>query len=391
MDSSTKTALSTRRRRHLEKLKDFAADLERSVNTVFPTGATQYGHVAVLGITWSNDKMGCEASNENLFAVLRKQYGFSCKSLVLDHQQPSPAQDLHHEISAFHKKHDGTDALLIYVYSGHATAPVTGGMEWGGEIDANGDLLQPTVDWLRVRGHTESANARVLYIFDCCCAGAGGVHDGPEIVGAAGWSAQASSSAQYSFTKILADHLASLQGKPQTVSQIYTQICRNVVSSQLEQHAVHFHQRGKESVVLEPTPQASKAFGTQSAKARADALQQMGKGRDKVIISVHLMGEIGTPDLQQWEKWLKTNMPRMVELIKIEAMYHGESTVMIVSMPLEVWDGLPDNKPAYNFLSFVKSGNLIARGNQPPPFAITDRTKKENIPYGEGSRQGAKR
>lgn len=56
-------------------------------------------------------------------------------------------------------------------------------------------------------------------------------------------------------------------------------------------------------------------------------------------------------------------IPNGAEHIAIEAVYKSCSTLLLLSMPLVVWNMMPENS-AYSFVGFVKSPNLMQ--NQPP-------------------------
>jgi hypothetical protein len=70
-------------------------------------------------------------------------------------------------------------------------------------------------------------------------------------------------------------------------------------------------------------------------------------------------GKLNTEEkVHVWSEWLR-HIPQGVESIKIQGVYKSYSTLVLLSMPVVVWDLLPKNA-AYSFVGFVKPVNLAA-------------------------------
>ncbi len=66
--------------------------------------------------------------------------------------------------------------------------------------------------------------------------------------------------------------------------------------------------------------------------------------------------------IREWCNWLKI-IPDGVQNITIEGLYKSCSALVILRLPITLWDLLPDNA-AYSFIGFVNSNNLVMRGAQ---------------------------
>jgi hypothetical protein len=78
----------------------------------------------------------------------------------------------------------------------------------------------------------------------------------------------------------------------------------------------------------------------------------------KVLITVAL----------EEDQWLQTgsfsewigSIPALAKYIQVEGVYQSGSTLLIASMPVAIWDLLPQD-PALRFLGFIRSRNLLFR------------------------------
>jgi hypothetical protein len=76
----------------------------------------------------------------------------------------------------------------------------------------------------------------------------------------------------------------------------------------------------------------------------------------KVLISVVLEEEY-EDHTDAFSNWL-CKIPGRIESVRIEGVFNHGSTLLLVSMPVAVWDLLPDHQ-AYSFVSFIRSENLL--------------------------------
>jgi hypothetical protein len=62
-------------------------------------------------------------------------------------------------------------------------------------------------------------------------------------------------------------------------------------------------------------------------------------------------------DLDAWEQWLAA-FPALAKHCKVQGLFKSHSTTLLLSLPVMVWDLLPDD-PACSFVTFIRSNNLL--------------------------------
>lgn len=87
--------------------------------------------------------------------------------------------------------------------------------------------------------------------------------------------------------------------------------------------------------------------------------------------------------IRNWSNWLKT-IPDGVQNITIQGVYKSCSALVILSLPIVLWDLVPENA-AYSFIGFVNSDNLARREEQPMVrHALCDLKADEHISTWDG-------
>lgn len=74
-----------------------------------------------------------------------------------------------------------------------------------------------------------------------------------------------------------------------------------------------------------------------------------------VLISIALEGDQGTLDAASCRRWLG-DFPALVKYATVEGVYKGYSTLVTMSVPVMIWDLLPEH-PACSFVGYVVSPN----------------------------------
>ncbi len=116
---STKPRNVYGRQKRAKELKDFADELNATIDQYFPTYDKPYGQVAVLALHWEHDDIGVQPLEAELLDVLRHRYNFWVESYEIPNTANAGVQ-LVQKLANFTAKWDAEDALLIYIYSGHA-------------------------------------------------------------------------------------------------------------------------------------------------------------------------------------------------------------------------------------------------------------------------------
>jgi hypothetical protein len=90
----------------------------------------------------------------------------------------------------------------------------------------------------------------------------------------------------------------------------------------------------------------------------------------KVPITVKLDDRI-PPNLAEWRNWLRRQIPTNVTEIEVEGVFEGNSKVILLRLPVAIWDMLPDHD-AYSFADYVRSSNLVPTSSLSLPIKLRD-------------------
>ncbi|PKY04395.1 hypothetical protein P168DRAFT_327349 [Aspergillus campestris IBT 28561] len=367
-----------------KQLQNFARNLEVALERAIKNNGP-YNKVSVLAFHWANDEMQVVTLESQLLEIFTEVYGYETESFTIPVAQST--QCLGDKLLEWSKLRRGQGTLRIYVYSGHASHAGTVDHQWflGGRANARGDLVGPRVDWFVVKHLIEYSEGDACYIFDCCSAGSAALYDGPEVLCASGWGQTAGSNLPFSFTQALIDTLKDLAGETKTLAEIFAIMYRNAYQSQMSASPLHIARRGNPSIALAPLT-SRKGESVEPRMTRSQARDHVDH---RVLISVHLQED--TPDLQSWSRWLATNLPPVVfgVDVKIESVFRAGSTLVLVTLPLEIWTMLDPRDEAFTFVAHVLSNNILpvleGRGMpiRPPPGP----TSSENMPPGQHYRK----
>ena len=87
----------------------------------------------------------------------------------------------------------------------------------------------------------------------------------------------------------------------------------------------------------------------------------------RVLLAVSLQeGIFSAPGNRvRWAEWLSGSPDlqesiEIEEVIKVEAAFHGRSSLLLISIPIEMLARLPSD-PTYTFVGFIESDNLLRR------------------------------
>jgi hypothetical protein len=84
-------------------------------------------------------------------------------------------------------------------------------------------------------------------------------------------------------------------------------------------------------------------------------------------------------DINAWEQWLGA-FPAMAKYVKVQGVFKSHSTMLLVSMPVSIWDLLPEDH-ATSFVAFIRSNNLMTqkpRNQSVPTLVSANRYPAEN-------------
>ncbi|KAL9002090.1 MAG: hypothetical protein Q9188_004963 [Gyalolechia gomerana] len=312
-----------------EGIDDFGATLTKAAQAFLPTNTKRYGNAAVLFLSWTYDDMGIQGVQERLLNVFKNKYHFSTEKFAIPGDGTS---------------REAENALIRTLLDFLATGA------------QNSEVF---VDWMEHRTYTDHAQADTLYILDCCYASVAAIEDNNELLAASGRESTAGSELTTSFCSVFTNCMEALAGCPITVAQIHAHLLRFAHENRLQATPVHATlSRNRPSITLQALNQEN--TGT-SFEERMQPYQAMGDSPLRVLIKVKIQGAATRPKIAEWTRWLTTNLPSNVAEISVEAAFEGNSTLLFVTVPLELWSSMEENE-ACTFIDFVQSENIVKEG-----------------------------
>ena len=266
----------------------------------------------------------------------------------------------------------------------------------------------PTVQWVGIQNMLEQATSDVLILLDCCAAATASAELGSgvtEVIAACGFETSAPGVCEHSFTRSLIEELRyCCKRKPLSAAMLHMKVLSRMkywkpktVETRSGELAFHERRRtpvhttltndGKpRSIVLSPIePSAflllensvSLAQSPFSDSSSQDVQMEdssndsatvsipssvsspgngLGQSCPTVLIAVALE-EDQRLQLDTWVEWLR-DIPAIAKYARVEGIYESYSTLMLLSLPVNIWDLIPNN-PAVSFIGFIKSQDLL--------------------------------
>jgi hypothetical protein len=115
-------------------------------------------------------------------------------------------------------------------------------------------------------------------------------------------------------------------------------------------------------VTSPPTENDGSLLGSRNPFRKPGASTAEDDQHPQILLAIRL--EKTELDIQTWRDWVR-NLPAEGKDIKIEGVYRSFSTLLLLRMPVAIWDLLPGN-PAYSFVGFVTSENAASTIYQMP-------------------------
>ena len=96
---------------------------------------------------------------------------------------------------------------------------------------------------------------------------------------------------------------------------------------------------------------------------------------DKTFVIPHVIMSVALEedqvlDLDGFQNWMRL-FPALAKYAKIEGVYRSHSTLVLVSVPVIIWNLLPED-PAFNFVGYARSANLLEP--RPPLIQLSNDT-----------------
>jgi hypothetical protein len=243
--------------------------------------------------------------------------------------------------------------------------------------DKNGRPEKPFIKWNnQANNMIGSGSDTPVAILDCCHAALANLGTKIEVMAASSWGEQAPINSRDFFSKSLVAAFELFAGKRVTASQIMSHIMKSANKNHSKNAMPVYRPSHSFSIApavfynFKPSP-----AGIPTTPTAMYAL---------VTITVHLTDKSTTLDLGEWKRWLLSEMPPGIRDITIDAAWESKSTVVVVTLPFELWCHLPLGNPDYQFVAHVQARLSL---EPKPSSAVT--TGASDMPSGrENQRPG---
>ncbi|KAL2140587.1 hypothetical protein VTI28DRAFT_3597 [Corynascus sepedonium] len=411
---------------HVKHIDSFAQALQHSASRAFPNrGPSQrYTKVQALMLHWKSDDLFVLPELEDLEKCFREHYNFETDIFSI------PSENAHLElmlkIGDMVKQHEAEDTLFIIYYGGHARIDEARQSTWC----ANRRPGSPWLQWSAIQTLLERSVSDVMILLDCCAGAASATFPTgksiTETISASSWDAIAPDPGRYSFTNALIEVLEEWRQRTFSAAMLHAEILArlkhprpiliNGKHFEARSTPVHFMMTSNHRAPsielcrlvprkrLPPSPPNELGYWSQPALPRMiegrNPVEQYppvpdfgipdttepNEDEPHVLISLALEDDQQL-DLNDWETWLAA-FPAIAKYVKVQGVFKSHSTLLLLSLPVMVWDFLPDD-PACSFVAFIRSNNLLgsqkaAQEPEPTPVPVT-----EDIPNSNSVRDDA--
>lgn len=254
-----------------------------------------------------------------------------------------------------------------------------------------------TAQWFGMQTMLEQAKSDVLILLDCCAAASSTAGTGngvTEVIAACGFETWAPGVGEHSFTRSLIDELEDLaSGAIFSAALLHNKVLSRIKywkprydqNSSRERRKTPIYillanETKRRSIGLAPLqPQLPIAVNeltisqsvsnpsSEITEGNSDSSSSSNSSMDAVwpdpdfkspmvLISVALEDD-QTLYVENWRDWMRS-IPALVKFAHIEGILKSESALLLVSIPVAVWDLLPQS-PAMSFVGFVRSRNFF--------------------------------
>ena len=389
----------------------------QAADRAFPNRSqSRYQTVNVCLIRWAEDDLEVKPELDRLHDVLETLYGFNAEIWLI----PSAASQIQLTSMTcnFLQRFDAEDNLFIVYYGGHGSINKSRQAQWWCKPTHD----SPFVDWSSIQTLYGSAMSDVLVLLDCCAAASSSPGFGPgimEAIAACGFETKAPPPGQYSFTNTLIEVLIDWAAKPCfSAAMLHTEILFVLKQKRPERgrdgrkyewcstpiHLAYtgnpkspgieicsLNRRSTIGVASSTAQTLNQRFTTYVDAMDLDNSENLltactSDGNYQVphvLISIALDENQTCLDAASCRRWLAA-FPALARYATVEAVYKSYSTLIMLSVPVMVWDFLPEN-PAYSFVGYVVSPNMYHATAAPGSLEIlaTQLEKSKSLSVGQ--------
>ncbi|ORY69854.1 uncharacterized protein BCR38DRAFT_420262 [Pseudomassariella vexata] len=381
---------------HVKHLSDFAKSLEDSAARAFPNhGRSQrYKKVQTLLLHWNCDDLFVLPELEDLEQCLRDDYSFETEKFPIP--SDNPHLELMMRVGAMIKEHESSDTLFIIYYGGHARIDESRQSTWCATRSSESPWLQ----WSAIQTLLERSLSDVLILLDCCAGAASATFPNgnsiTETISASSWDAIAPDPGRYSFTNAVIEVLQEWKNRTYSAAMLHAEILARLKHPRpivrLGKHfetrstPVHFMMTSNHrapSIEMARIVSSDKRPPSPPQELESEPLVATGRsvgphngvGTEPNDDVPHVMISLALEDdqrldLNAWENWLSA-FPAIAKYVKVQGVFKSHSTLLLLSLPVMVWDLLPDDL-ACNFIAFIRSNNMAMQDGGEPEAAQID-------------------
>lgn len=331
----------------------------------------------MLFLRWEHDDLGTQSEIDELQPLLQKlKFTPQSESLTME-QYNIPSEDPQDSLEEIlvgrrNKYAKKSRQLLLIYYGGHGRMNEMRQCIWYPWLNPPpGSYERPEVDWTSLQARLHRCDGDVVFILDCCHASSmvRGGHSAwkgfKELLVASGKNEKTQGVNDNSFTRAIIRELKSLEGKATSISGLQAAMVEHQETHGLRHTPIRIglSERANRFESLQLVYPKSPSGENSVKNIDSDALDY----GSRVLISIRLRDPANPLLVRDWLPWLQSQAPQDVLDLKVnwtnfvrpEAAFDHGSTLMLFSMPLTIWNALPQDK-AYAFIDIIKSGNLLS-------------------------------
>ncbi|KAG9228653.1 hypothetical protein BJ875DRAFT_229877 [Amylocarpus encephaloides] len=372
--------------------ESFARHLQDAAMLIYAqANRSPYTSASVLLLRWEDDTT-VEPDLSALETVFHERFSYRTDVWSIP-SCPNPSVKLTMQM-AKHIEFARSDHLLIVYYAGHSFIGTDHNLYWACNSREDSSKLK----WEGVRCLLEDAQSDILLLLDTCAvadAPTAGNHGVKQVIAAYTPDQAARDPGSQSFTCNLIEGLSKLgSGRPFSIQRLHEEIISQKHNKLLIQSPLmngagktsSSHERmpvcfsltpgtlqsitlspiGMQQSIQQPSGSVISPIGSPDNEISRNALDgphgiKVNSNSDltfeemRALVCTTFLGE-PSQDMASFKQWLH-NTPLAASKIAVEGMFHGPPTVLLVSMPIAVWNVVAADRTCA-FLGYVNSHNM---------------------------------
>ncbi|KFY37408.1 hypothetical protein V495_07192 [Pseudogymnoascus sp. VKM F-4514 (FW-929)] len=372
-------------------LERFARQLQGAASVIeTQNNRLPYNSASVLLLRWEDD-LSVADDLLALQKLFRERYNYRTEAWNIP-TCPNPTSKLSIQL-AQHVEYARPGHLLIIYYVGYSYVGRGNQLYWA----CNAREDSPKVKWDNIKSPLEDAPSDILLLLDCCAvveppvSGSNGLK---QVIAAFAPDTAEQDPGPHSFTYHLIDALHKLSSEPPfTAQQLHDELIVSLrhyrsldhngltngsgkANSTLERTPIFFTLTPNSTGAILLTPVPPTAIGvphiaSPSGAGDGDIPQALTHGEQalqdasrpgmvfeeqRALVSILFHGE---PDheMASFKHWLNST-PATAAKVTVEGRFQGPPTVILISMPLDVYNAIAQDKQCI-LLGYIKSHNLL--------------------------------